>query len=368
VQAEVHKLIHKHNILRYPNATGYSNKLMPKIKAGKVIPEKQCIRIYVVKKVPKEQLKPDEVIPEEIDGICTDVVEVGKIKAHQQTYDPKSRFRPSPAGVSTSRADEIAAGTVGWYFVAEDGVLLVVSNNHVWAKENAGKRGDLLTQPGLYDGGDPSKDTLYMLYNFVPIDFSQNALNTVDVAVAVPSDYTMIYMNILNIGGINSKRIPNEGERVRKFGRTTLLTEGVVIDSSATLQVEYDSGTATFTDIIVVQGALTSQAGDSGSPTFTAQQEFVGLLFGGSEDGKTSVICKHTNIEAQLTQKLGKKVYALVAPATPPFFRETAVQMVPKDTSRQKALSLLRTIAYLTINRPDLLLLDTILTALTSDE
>jgi hypothetical protein len=42
--------------------------------------------------------------------------------------------------------------------------------------------------------------------------------------------------------------------------------------------------------------------------------------------------------------------------------------MVPKDTSRQKALSLLRTIAYLTINRPDLLLLDTILTALTPDE
>ena len=368
MQIEVHKLIHKHNILRYPNVIGYSNTLKPKIKAGKVIPEKQCIRIYVIKKVPKEQLKPDEVIPEEIDGICTDVVEIGRIKAHQQAYDPKGRFRPAPAGVSTSRADEIAAGTVGWYFIAEDGMLLVASNNHVWAKENTGKRGDPLTQPGLYDGGDPSKDVLYTLYDFIPINFSPNTMNTVDVAVALPNDYTMVYMNILNVGGITGKRIPNEGEKVRKFGRTTGFTEGVVIDTSATLQVEYDTGIATFTDVIVIQGNLTSQPGDSGSPVFTAQQEFVGLLFGGSEDGKTSVICKYTNMEAQLTQKLGKKVYTLVAPATPPFFRETAIQMVYKDTSKQKTLSLLRTIAYLAINRPELLLLDTILSALSPDE
>jgi hypothetical protein len=368
VQAETHKLVHRHSILKYPNVVGYSNTLKPKIKANKVIPEKQCIRIYVARKVPKEQLKPDEVIPEEVEGMCTDVVEVGKVRAHQQTYDPRGRFRPSPAGVSTSRVDELAAGTVGWYFIAEDGVLLVASNNHVWARENAGKRGDPLAQPSLYDGGDPDKDTLYTLYDFIPIDFSKNALNTVDVAVATPSDYTMVYMNILNVGGINGKRIPSEGEKVKKFGRATLLTEGVVIDTSATLQVEYDSGTATFTDIIVIQGTLTSQAGDSGSPVFTEQQEFVGLLFGGSEDGKTSVVCKYTNMEAQLTQRLGKKVFTLVAPATPPSFRETAVQVVQKDTSRQKALSLLRTVAYLSLNRPDLILLDAILTALAPDE
>jgi hypothetical protein len=367
MQVEIHKLMQKHNIFKYPNVIGYSNTLKPKIKANKVVPEKQCIRIYVAKKVPKEQLKPDEVIPEEIDGICTDVVEIGRIRAHQ-VFDPKGRFRPSPAGVSTSRADEVAAGTVGWYFIAEDGMLLVASNNHVWAKENAGKRGDPLTQPGLYDGGDPSRDILYTLYDFIPIDFSSNAMNTVDVAVAVPNDYTMIYMSILNIGGITGKRIPSEGEKVRKFGRTTMLTEGTVIDASATLQVEYDSGTATFTDIIVIQGNLTSLPGDSGSPTFTAQQEFVGLLFGGSEDGKISVVCKYTNIESQLAQKLGKKVYTLVAPATPPFFRETAVQMVYKDTSRQKVISLLRTIAHLAINRPDLALLDAIISALIPSE
>jgi hypothetical protein len=318
MQVEIHKLIQKHNLFKYPNVIGYSNALKPKIRANKLIPEKQCIRIYVVKKVPKDQLKPDEVIPEEIDGICTDVVEVGRIRAHQQTYDPRNKFRPSPAGVSTSRIDEVAAGTVGWYFIAEDGMLLVASNNHVWAKENQGKQGDPLTQPGTYDGGNPSTDVLYTLYDFVPIDFSSNAQNIVDVAVAEPVDYSQIYLSILNVGGIKGKRIPNEGEVVKKFGRTTMLTEGTVIDTSATLQVQYDTGTATFTDIIIIQGNLTSQPGDSGSPVFTAQQEFVGLLFAGSDDGKTSVICKYTNIEQQLSQKLGKKVYTLIASANPP--------------------------------------------------
>jgi hypothetical protein len=330
MQIEIHKLIHKYNILKYPNVIGYSNTLKLKIKAGKAIPEKQCIRIYVVKKVPKEQLKPDEVIPEEIDGICTDVVEVGKIKAHRQMYDPKSKFRPAPAGVSTSRTDEVAAGTVGWYFIAEDGMLLVASNNHVWANENAGKRGDPLTQPGTYDGGNPSTDVLYTLYDYIPIDFSQNAQNTVDVAVAEPIDYSQICLSILNVGGINGKRIPNEDEVIKKFGRTTALTEGTVIDTSATLQIEYDSGVATFTDIIIMQGNLTSQPGDSGSPVFTTQQEFVGLLFGGSEDGKTSVICKYTNIEQQLSQKLGKKVYTLIAPATPPLFTKNPFRWCKK--------------------------------------
>jgi hypothetical protein len=318
MQIEIHKLIHKYNILKYPNVIGYSNTLKLKIKADKAIPEKQCIRIYVVKKVPKEQLKPDEIIPEEIDGICTDVVEVGKIKAHRQMYNPKKKYRPAPAGISTSRTDEIAAGTVGWYLASEDGTILIMSNNHVWANENAGKRGDPLVQPGTYDGGNPKTDILYVLYDYIPIDFSPNAQNTVDVAVAEALDYSQISLTIINTGGIKSKRIPSEEETVIKVGRTTGVTQGTVIDTSATLQIEYDNGVATFTDIIIIQGNLTSQPGDSGSPVFTTQQEFIGLLFGGSEDGKTSVICKYTNIEQELTKRLGKKVSTLIAPATPP--------------------------------------------------
>jgi uncharacterized ferritin-like protein (DUF455 family) len=42
--------------------------------------------------------------------------------------------------------------------------------------------------------------------------------------------------------------------------------------------------------------------------------------------------------------------------------------MVQKDTSRQKVISLLRTIAHIAINRPDLALLDAIISALIPSE
>jgi hypothetical protein len=315
----IFKAVKAYNILKYPNVVGYSNQLMPRIRKGKVVHEEKCVRIYVVKKVPEQQLKPSEIIPKSLkleDGreVCTDVVEIGMLKALQQ-LDPKQRYRPAPTGVSTSRADEMGAGTSGWYVVDEDGEVYAISNNHVWAKENQGMRGDPLLQPARLDGGDPEKDAVYTLYDFVPIDFSQTALNYVDVAVAKIVNYSDVYMAILNVGGVAGKRIPNVGEKVVKHGRTTALTEGNVIDTSATVAVVYGSGTPVFTDVILVRGL--ARGGDSGSPVLTTKNEFTGLLFAGSDTD--FVVCKYTNIESQLSSKLGKKVRILVANSPLPF-------------------------------------------------
>jgi hypothetical protein len=303
---------------------------MPRIRKGKVIHEEKCVRVYVAKKVPEHQLKPSEVIPKALkleDGkeICTDIVEIGVLRKVQQ-LDPKQRYRPSPTGVSTGRADEISAGTVGWYVVTENGDVLAISNNHVWAKENAGKSGDPLLQPGRLDGGDPSKDVVFTLADFIPIDFT-GAQNTVDVAVATPVSYANVYMSILNIGGVTGKRIPDLNEKVKKMGRTTGVTEGTVIDTSATVKVLYDTGEALFADVVLVEDSI--KAGDSGSPVLTSDNKFAGLLFAGSETDY--VFCKYNNIEAQLAQRLGKKVFALIANSYPPFFRETVVQVVQAD-------------------------------------
>ncbi len=334
----IEQAIKKHEIHKLPNVVGYSNKLQPKIKSGKTLDIK-CVRIYVSKKVPESQLKPSEVIPKTIrleDGteICTDVVEIGVVKAQQ--LNPRQRWRPAPAGVSTSRADEMAAGTIGWFVVDEDANIYAISNNHVWAGENAGKPGDPLVQPGRYDGGDPDKDVVYTLTTFIPL--TTDAPNTVDVAVATPLSLSQIYTSILNIGGITGKAIPSEGDTLKKMGRTTGLTEAVVIDTSATIQVEYTTGTLTFTDIILT--TKMSEAGDSGSPVLTRDNQFTGLLFAGSNT--VTATCKYTNIETALTQQMGKKVRILTANSYPPFFRE--VQVVHTDNSRAIALSLLWTI------------------------
>jgi hypothetical protein len=283
----IHALVRKQNLMRYPNVVGYSAQLMPRIRRGRVIHEERCVRVYVSKKVPEHLLRPSDVIPKSLkldDGreVCTDVVEIGKIKK-MQMLDPKNRWRPSPAGVSTSRADEVSAGTFGWFVVTEDGEVYAMSNNHVWAKENQGSPGDPIVQPGRLDGGDPEKDVIMQLYDFVPISFTDQ--NTVDVAVASVNTFGDVYMSILNVGGITGKRVPDIGEKVRKMGRSTGLTEGTIIDNSASINVEYDSGVAMFTDVVVVEGTDIVSAGDSGSPVLASDNSFVGLLFAGNDAG-----------------------------------------------------------------------------------
>jgi len=332
---EIHSVVKKHNILSYPNVVGYSNQLMPRIRRGVVIPEEQCVRIYVSKKLPVSQLKPSEIIPKTVkleDGreVCTDVVEVGRIKK-LQLLDPKKKWRPSPTGVSTSRVDEQSAGTIGWFVVDEDGEVYIMSNNHVWAKENLGSRGDLLIQPGRLDGGDPEKDVLFELYDFVPISFTAG-YNTVDVAIATINDMSNTYVSILNIGGVTGKRVPGVGETVTKMGRSTSVTSGTVTDNSATLWVEYDSGTALFTDVILAQGDNVINAGDSGSPLLTHNNKFAGLVFAGNDAGSLLVACKYSNIESELSSRLNRKIRVLAVNSYPPFRYEREVQVVYQTT------------------------------------
>lgn len=54
---------------------------MPLVVGGEVVEGVKVFRVYVLKKVPRCELSTDDVIPEEIEGIRVDVVEIGEIKA-----------------------------------------------------------------------------------------------------------------------------------------------------------------------------------------------------------------------------------------------------------------------------------------------
>jgi len=335
---KIREVIEKHGkeLLKYPNVIGFSNIPQPRIRKGKVIPEEQVLRVYVTRKVPKEQLKPSELIPPEIGGVKTDVVEIGRIRKLQGF---RERYRPAPAGVSTSRADQTAAGTIGWFMVDEDGNIYLLSNNHVWANENNAAQGDPIVQPGLLDGGDPENDVIAELYDWIDIDFTGNP-NTVDVAIATPLDLSQVYTSIMVLGGVTGKADPQQDSKAKKVGRTTGYTEGIITDASATLNVDYDSGTALFQDVFIVQGEdVIVQGGDSGSPVLDEQGRFLGLLFAGSDDGKTLVACKASNIESAFQSKLGKKIWVLLANAWPPFQREVQIQKVYPSSLEVMAMS-----------------------------
>ena len=62
------------------NVVGYSKKFRKRIKDGKKVDE-TVIRIYVSEKIDLVDLDLRDLIPREIDGVLTDVVEIGEIKA-----------------------------------------------------------------------------------------------------------------------------------------------------------------------------------------------------------------------------------------------------------------------------------------------
>ena len=65
-------------ILNLPNVVGLA--VGYKVRAGK--PTKElCLIVYVEKKVPENELPEKDIIPKEIEGIKTDVVETGRIEA-----------------------------------------------------------------------------------------------------------------------------------------------------------------------------------------------------------------------------------------------------------------------------------------------
>lgn len=314
----------------YPNVIGISNNLKYKIVKNTVDTTRKCIRIYVTKKIPESKLRKDDIIPKTVtmpDGreICTDVVEIGYLEKLQLSH--RDRYRPSPTGVSTGRADEISAGTIGWWIIDSDFNLYMISNNHVWAKENLGSQGDPILQPGRVDGGNPEKDAIATLHSFVPI--SQYGYNYVDLAIASPVNISNVYMSILNHGGVVGFRDAVEGDTLVKYGRTTSRTQFEVIDDSATVVVGYGMGEVTFTDVVIGRGTNVVAAGDSGSPVLTLDSKFVGLVFAGSSTGDTVVICKQSRIVEAATGIMGRNVSILVSNSYPPFFRETVVVQQP---------------------------------------
>jgi hypothetical protein len=233
-------------------------------------------------------------IPEEIEGVAVVVKITGVIvpltNLPLPRLDNTDRWpRPVPIGVSTGHPD-ITAGTIGCR-VTDGTDVFALSNNHVYADENAASLGDNVLQPGTHDGGTDPADAIGTLEAFEPIDFT-GADNIIDAAIALSSP--------AQLGNATPRRFfggcygtpksrpvnPRIGMKVKKCGRTTVKTKGTVTGINATVDVEYDSGTARFVGQIVIGQPGFSAGGDSGSLIVKGglfrRRRPVGLLFAGS--------------------------------------------------------------------------------------
>ncbi len=283
-----------------------------KKEGNKYIKRETAVVCSVIKKKHANLLLKKDIIPAYIDGLKTDVVETGVIKALGLT----DKHRPAFGGVSIGHRD-ITAGTFGC-LVKKDGKTCILSNNHVLANSNDAEIGDSILQPGPHDGGSVANDTIALLENFIPIEFSEGAadcdimkliewltdllgglfhrkhrlraykiqagINYTDCAIAGPVEIGVdVEKGIAEIGEIVGKAVAKVGDEVQKTGRTTGYTTGEILQEDVTVNVQYGAGKIARFDDQLMAGPM-SAGGDSGSAVLNMDKKIVGLLFAGSEE------------------------------------------------------------------------------------
>jgi len=288
--------------------------------------------VYVEKKLPVANLVRSHVVPKKIDGLATDVVEIGVVK---MLGVRTNRERPCQPGVSIGHYQS-TAGTFG--AVVKDkatGELMILSNNHVMAngssfQEIKAKSGDPILQPGPYDGGT-IKDRIGILHRYIPLvknytktdcpvasavarggtrllnlvrqDYEirfykrYRGENNVDCALAKLDSPDTVMATILEIGDLAGVTEVKPGSVVQKSGRTTGITTGKVKSIGTTLQVEMkEEEKVWFIDQVVTE--MASQPGDSGALVLDMERRAAGLLFAGSD--KLTIFNRIANVVDRL--------------------------------------------------------------------
>ena len=244
------------------------------------------IKVLVAKKYPKGEVSRDQLVPATINGVPTDVEAVGYPRKLATVNQVKQR--PLQAGVSISptrtfTSPNVLAGTLGLFAHAGQ-KLYLISNNHVIAFENMVPIGEQVLQPGSLDGGGTS-DAVGKVTHIVPLKFNsgRNWMDAAAAGVDVTADGDR---SILGIGKPAGTARVKLNSLVRKSGRTTGLTEGIVrVLNLELLHIEYDHGMVRMAGVFAVEGinGWFSGAGDSGSAVVDGTGRVVGLLFAGSD-------------------------------------------------------------------------------------
>jgi hypothetical protein len=224
-----------------------------------------ALRIYVRRKLPKGKVRAADRIPETINGLATDVIEVGTFK---------SAARPAEGGAAGHNPNS-RCGTLGCLVRGNSAVnRYILSCFHVLGQINSPVELDSVVEPC---GGSKIAE-LWSWMNFQP------AGNVVDCAIARLMNPTDFLPNLHGIGRQNPSPMDAfEHQSVKKSGgNPPYVTLGVVSDVSADFPVNYPQGTFGFVNQILVRGVggAFGFGGDSGALVVDAATlRAVGLLF-----------------------------------------------------------------------------------------
>ncbi len=208
--------------------------------------------------------------------------------AHTAKQTPPVKMGTS-GGSSADRSTLYCCGGTLGSLVSYDGVLSILSNNHVLARSGLARAGESTIQPGLIDSAcSPTGDNVVGTFagNLVPLG------RNVDAAISTANGNVDSTGAILDVGvPCTNVQAPTVGLAVKKSGRTTGTTTGTIQSINTSVSVQYQKGcgtgkkfTQTYTNQIVISGNNFSAGGDSGSLIVSndTYPNPVGLLFAGN--------------------------------------------------------------------------------------
>jgi hypothetical protein len=206
---------------------------------------------------------------------------------HRTRQTPPVKMGTSGGSLNDRSSVYCCGGTLG-ALVQRDGVLHILSNNHVLARSGSAAAGEDTIQPGLIDlgcNGATANIVGDFAGNLVPLGSAN-----VDAAISVARANVDTSGFILDIGvPCSTIQAPAVNMPVMKSGRTTGFSTGTITSINTSVQIQYQRGCNTgrrFNITYTNQIATTnmSAGGDSGSLTLSndGTPNPVGLLFAGS--------------------------------------------------------------------------------------
>jgi hypothetical protein len=288
-----------------------------KVVNGKVT-RTRAVRIYVTQKIAKSLLPKSARLPETIEGFPTDIIESPRaFFAAACSTNKQQRQRPIVGGISIAHKD-VTAGTLGYFCRSvragdDPEKIYVLSNNHVLANTNNGQIGDNIFQPSPQDGGMAVANRAARLHRFITLNMDGQAANNVDAAIAEVNQNVDITRTICEIGRITGTRQGEEDMEVRKHGRTTGLTEGIITDESINTTIQMSHTNPNILALFINQmriepiaphGAI-GLGGDSGSLVVHREtREAVGLYFANPPGGSYGLANRIENVINELEIQL----------------------------------------------------------------
>jgi hypothetical protein len=186
--------------------------------------DKTSIIVFVEKKLPEAVLSKEDIIPKEIDGRLTDVVEIGELWSQNRT-----KHRPIVGGVSACNLKGTAC-TSGIKVYKGDKPYSLMNYHCVYGTDWGGQKGDKVIQPSRLDGGK-EEDLMGYADEFIPLDS--------EICDSALVDLTQEMQGVKDIDYEPIVKTPYIGQQLHKSGRTTGYTKGKVLATNVVATVNY---------------------------------------------------------------------------------------------------------------------------------